>query len=66
MLQGERSLVRVMDKVNFFNLPNPSSCTMALGLTQLLTETSTRHFPGGKKRPACRSDNLAAIYELNV
>jgi hypothetical protein len=24
-----------------FNLPNPSSCTMALGLTQLLTEMST-------------------------
>jgi hypothetical protein len=28
--------------LNFFNLPNPSSCTMALGLTQPLTEMSTR------------------------
>jgi hypothetical protein len=30
------------DKViEFFNLPNPSSCTMALEFTQLLTEMST-------------------------
>jgi hypothetical protein len=28
--------------LNFFNLPNLSSCTMALGLTQPLTEMSTR------------------------
>jgi hypothetical protein len=47
----------------FFNLPNPSSCTMALGLTQPLTETSTRDLPGDKKR---RVDKLAAISELNV
>jgi hypothetical protein len=52
--------------VDFFNLPNPSSCTMALGSTQPVTEMSTRNFPGGKKRPAHRADNLAAIYEPNV
>jgi hypothetical protein len=39
---------------------------MALGSTQLLTEMSTRNFPGDKKRPARRADNLAAIYEPNV
>jgi hypothetical protein len=33
---------------------------------QRLTEMSTRNLPGGKKRPARRADNLAAIYELNV
>jgi hypothetical protein len=33
----------------FFNLPNPSSHTMALGPTQPLTEMSTRKFPRGKK-----------------
>jgi hypothetical protein len=49
-----------------FNLPNPSSRTMALGSTQPLTEMSTRSFPGGKKRSALRADNLAAIYEPNV
>jgi hypothetical protein len=38
MLQARRSQVRVPDEVDFFNLPNPSSHTMALGLTQLLTE----------------------------
>jgi hypothetical protein len=27
----------------FFNLPNPSSCTIALGLTQPLTEWRTRN-----------------------
>jgi hypothetical protein len=50
----------------FFNLPNPSSRTMALGSTQPLTEMSTKNLPGGKKRPARRADNLAAICELNV
>jgi hypothetical protein len=34
--------------VDFFNLPNPSSRTMALGSTQPLTEMSTRNFPGVK------------------
>jgi hypothetical protein len=35
------------DEVDFFNWPNPSSCTMALGSTQSLTEMSTRKIPGG-------------------
>jgi hypothetical protein len=39
---------------------------MALGSTQPLTEMSTRKLTGGKKRPARRADNLAAIYEPNV
>jgi hypothetical protein len=29
-------------------LPNPSSRTVALRLTKLLTEMSTRNFPGGR------------------
>jgi hypothetical protein len=66
MLQKGRSPVRVPDEVNFFNLPNPSSRTMAMGSTQPLTEMSTRNLPGGKKRPARRADNLAAICESNV
>jgi hypothetical protein len=47
----------------FFNWPNTSSRTMALGLTQPLTEMSTRNLPGGKGRPARRADNLTAICE---
>jgi hypothetical protein len=39
---------------------------MALGSTQPLTEMSTRNFPGGKKRPARRAENIAAICEPNV
>jgi hypothetical protein len=66
MLQTRRSPVRVPDDVYVFNLPNPSSRTMALGSTQPLTEMSTRKFPGGEKRPAGRADNLAAIYEPNI
>jgi hypothetical protein len=66
MLEAGRSPVRVLDDVDFFNLPNPSSHTMALGSTQLLTEVSTRNLPGGKKQPARRTDNLATIYEPNV
>jgi hypothetical protein len=66
MLQAGRSLVQVPDEVDFFNLPNPSSCTMALDLTQALTKMSTRNLPEGKKWLAHRADNLATIYELNV
>jgi hypothetical protein len=66
MLQAGRSPVRVPDEVDFFNLHNPSRHTMALGSTQPLTEMSTGNLPGGKKRPARRADNRAAIYEPNV
>jgi hypothetical protein len=66
MLQAGRSPVRIPDEVDLFNLPNPSSCTMALGLTQPLTEMSTRNLPGCKKQLVHRADNLAAMYEPNV
>jgi hypothetical protein len=66
MLQGRRSTVRVPDEVDVFNLPNPSSRTMVLASTQPLTEMSTRTLHGGKKRPARRADNVAAICEPNV
>jgi hypothetical protein len=33
--------------IGFFDWPNPSSRTMALGSTQPLTEMSTRNLPGG-------------------
>jgi hypothetical protein len=39
---------------------------MATGSTQPQTEMSTKNLPGGKKKPACRADNLAAIYEPSV
>jgi hypothetical protein len=66
MLQAGRSPVRIPDEVNFLNLRNPSSRTMALGSTQPLTKMSTKNLPGGKKRPVHRADNLAAIYVPNV
>jgi hypothetical protein len=66
MLQGGRSPVRVPEEVDFFNLPNPSSRTMAVGSTQPLTKMSTRNLPGSKKRPERRVDNLAAFCEPNV
>jgi hypothetical protein len=69
MLQAGRSLLQVPDEVDFFfffDLSNPSSRTMALGSTQPLTEMSTSNFPGAKKRPALRTDKLAAICEPNV
>jgi hypothetical protein len=52
MLQTRRSRVRVAIRCFFFNWPNPSSRTMALGSTQPLTEMSTRNLTGGKGRPA--------------
>jgi hypothetical protein len=39
---------------------------MALGLTQPLTEMSTRNLLGGKGRPARKADNLTAICEPSV
>jgi hypothetical protein len=66
MLQAGSSPVRVPDEVDFFNLPNPSSFTMALGSTHPLTKMSTRNLPRGKIEPARRADNLAAICEPNV
>jgi hypothetical protein len=66
MLQARRSPVRVPDQVDFLNLLNPFSHTMALGSTQPLTKMSTTKLPGGKKQLACRADNLAAMCEPNV
>jgi hypothetical protein len=47
----------------FFNLPDPSSRTMTLGLTQPLTQIITRNIPVGKGRSARKTDNLTAICE---
>jgi hypothetical protein len=53
MLQAERSRVRfLMKSLDFFDLPNPSS---GMGLTQPLTEVSTRNLPGGKKWPVSKA-----------
>jgi hypothetical protein len=59
ILQAGRSPVLVPDEVDFFNLPNPSSCTMALRSTQPLKETSTRQL-------VHTTDNLTTICELTV
>jgi hypothetical protein len=37
---------------------------MTLGSTQPLTEMSTRNRPGGKVRPAIKTDNLDAVNRL--
>jgi hypothetical protein len=64
MQQAEKSRDRVPMKLSkFFNLPNPSSRTMALGSTQPLTEMSTRNLPKGIGRPARKADNFNAICE---
>jgi hypothetical protein len=52
--------------LEFFSLPNPSSCTMALRSTRPLAEMSIRNIPGGKGWPMHKADNLAAIYEAIV
>jgi hypothetical protein len=56
----------VSDEVDFFNLSNSSSHTMALRTTKPLKKMSTRNLPGDKKRPARRADNLVTICEPNV
>jgi hypothetical protein len=51
--------------IEFFNWPKPFNCTMAQGLTQPLTEMSTRNVPGGKWWLVRKADNLT-ICELIV
>jgi hypothetical protein len=65
MLQAERSPIRVPDEVDVFNLPNPSSRTIALGSLSL-KQKCTRNLPGGKGRPTRKADNLTAIREPTV
>jgi hypothetical protein len=61
MLQARRSRVRFPNEViAVLDLPDLS---MALGLTQPLTEISTKNLPGSKERPARKADNLTAICE---
>jgi hypothetical protein len=47
----------------FFNLPNPSSWTMALGLTQPLTEMITEDISGANVQQVRKADNITAICE---
>jgi hypothetical protein len=44
------------EALDLFSLPNPSNRNMALGSTQPLTEMSTRNLPGGKQRPALKTN----------
>jgi hypothetical protein len=68
MLQAGRSRVRFPTRslIFFFNLPNPSSRTMAVGTTQSLTEMSTRNLPGGKGRSARKTDKFTDMCEMIV
>jgi hypothetical protein len=64
MLQARRSIS--YEIIGFFNWSNPSSRTVALGLTQPLTEVSTGIFLKGKEQPERGADNLTAICEPTV
>jgi hypothetical protein len=57
MLQARRSIPDEVISIY------PSSCTMALGFTQPLTEMSSRNLPWGKELRARKADNLVAICE---
>jgi hypothetical protein len=54
----------IPDVIRFFSWSNPSSHTVALGLTQPLTEMSARNLPGDKRQPLHKADNLTTICEL--
>jgi hypothetical protein len=67
MLQAGKSLVRVPDEVDFFNVPSfQPHYGPGVDSRQPLTEMSIRNLPASNKRPARRADNLAAICEPNV
>jgi hypothetical protein len=52
--------------IGFFNWPNPSSRTVAMGSTQPLTVMSTRNLLGEKGQPESKIYNLTAICEPTV
>jgi hypothetical protein len=65
LLQAGRSRVRfALTSLDVFNCPNPSSCTMAMGSIQSLTEMSTRNLPGVKGWPARKADNPMGLQGL--
>jgi hypothetical protein len=47
--------------IGIFYWHNPSGLTMAPGLTQPLTEMSTRNVSLGERRPVCRADKLTTF-----
>jgi hypothetical protein len=52
--------------IGFFNLPNPSSRNMTLGLTHPVTESSTTNLPGDKVRLARKANNsLSSVRKLS-
>jgi hypothetical protein len=63
VLQVGRYLVRFLISLDLLNCPNPSAHTMALRLTQPLTEM--RNLPGGKRPQAIKGD-LTAMYEESL
>jgi hypothetical protein len=52
-----------MMSLNFFNFPNLTNSTMALGFTQPLKKLLPEDLSGGKSWPARKADNLTAIDE---
>jgi hypothetical protein len=68
MLQARRLRVQLPMRLLDFSigLTNPSNCTMALELTQPLTEMSIRNLSGDKVQPAHKADNLTTICEPTV
>jgi hypothetical protein len=52
--------------IGFFNWPNPSSRTMALGSTQPLTEKKYQESSWGYRAAGAKADNLTAICEAIV
>jgi hypothetical protein len=62
VLQTVRSRVQfLIMPLNFSNLRNSSSCTMAMGSTLPQTEMSTRKVPGVRMPAERKADNLTAI-----
>jgi hypothetical protein len=56
------SLSIAYEAIGFFNLPNHTRRTKALGFTQPLIEMSTKNIPGGKARPARKADNFPDVF----
>jgi hypothetical protein len=66
MPQAGRSPIRIPNGVDFFQFTYSFQPHDGPGVDSASNRNKIQEFSWGKKRPARRADNLAAIYEPNV
>jgi hypothetical protein len=55
-----------MGSLNFFSVSHLSSCTVALGFTEMITRSRKKKVPEGREGLLGKADSVIAICEPNV